>query len=120
MPIDKRENRLIFSLMTYKKTTDYLNLNRILDGSSLVTSITRLEEKLRTWDAEISQRVLERNVEGENHHEEMSTIRREHAHFVNEQTRALRVAAHQEDESKVRMDQLVRAKAEAGVKIKAS
>ena len=86
-------------------------------------NITRLEEKLRTRDAEISQitqRVLERESEVENLHEEMSTIRREHAHLVNEQTRALRVAQHQEDESKARMDQLVRAKAEADVEIKAS
>ena len=50
----------------------------------------------------------------------MSTIKREHAHLVNEQTRALRDAADQEDESKARMDLLVRAKAEADVEIKTS
>lgn len=56
----------------------------------------------------------------ENLHEEMSTIKREHAHLVNEQTRALRDAAGQEDQSKARMDQLVRAKAEVDVEIKTS
>ena len=86
-------------------------------------NITRLEEKLRTRDAEISQitqHVLEQESEVENLHEEISTIRREHAHLVNEQTRALRDAADQEDESKARVDLLVRAKAEVDVEIKAS
>ena len=50
----------------------------------------------------------------------MSTIKREHARLVNEQTRALRDAAGQEDESRIRVDQLVRAKAEADVEIKTS
>ena len=50
----------------------------------------------------------------------MSTIKRDHAHLVNEQTRALRDAADQENESKARMDLLVRTKAEADVEIKTS
>ena len=50
----------------------------------------------------------------------MSTIKREHAHLVGEQTRALRDAAAQEDESKARVDLLVQAKAEADVEIKTS
>ena len=50
----------------------------------------------------------------------MSKIKREHAHLVNEQTRALRDAAAQEDESKARVDLLVQAKAEADVEIKTS
>ena len=86
-------------------------------------NVARLEENLRTRDAEIShitQRVLERESELEHLREEMSTIKREHAHLINEQTRALRDAAGQEDESKARVDQLVRAKAEADVEIKTS
>ena len=79
-------------------------------------SITRLEENFRTRD----QRVLERESEVENLREEMSTIKHEHAHLVNEQTRALRDAADREDESKARMDLLVRVKAEADVEIKTS
>ena len=47
-------------------------------------------------------------------------MQREHAHLVSDQTRALREAANQEDESKTRVDQLVRAKAEADVEIKVS
>jgi chromosome segregation ATPase len=86
-------------------------------------NVARLEENLRARDAEIShitQRVLERESELENLREEMSTIKREHAHLINEQTRALRDAVGQEDESKARVDQLVRAKAEADVEIKTS
>jgi hypothetical protein len=89
----------------------------------LCEEVTRLEENLRIKDAEISQVtqcVLERAYEVENLHEEISTIKREHAHLINEQTKALRDAAGREDESKARMDQLVRAKAEADVQIKSS
>ena len=64
--------------------------------------------------------MLERESEVENLHEEISTIQREHAHLINEQMRALRDAADQEDESKAHADLLVRAKAEADVEIKAS
>ena len=86
-------------------------------------NVTRLEENVRTRDAEISQitqRVLERESEVESLHEQISSIKREHAHLINEQTRALRDAVGQEDESKTRVDQLVRAKAEADVEIKTS
>ena len=89
----------------------------------LCEEVNRLEESLRTKDAEISQvtqRVLERASEVENLHEEISTIKREHAHNINEQTKALRDAACREDESKARVDQLVRVKAEADVEIKSS
>ena len=83
----------------------------------------RLEQNLRARDAEISEitrRVLDRESEVENLHEEMNGIKREHAHLVDEQTRALRDAADLEGQSNARVDQLVRAKAEADVEIKAS
>ena len=86
-------------------------------------NVARLEENLRARNVEISQvtqRVLDRESEVENLREEMSAIKREHAHLVSEQTRALRDAADQEDQSNTRVDQLVRAKAEADVEIKTS
>ena len=86
-------------------------------------NVTRLEENLRARDAEtsqISQRVLDRETEIENLHEEISAIKREHTRLVNEQTRALHDAVGQENENQIRMDQLVRAKAEADVEIKSS
>ena len=50
----------------------------------------------------------------------MSTVKREHAHLISEQTRALRDAADQEDESNAHVNLLVQAKAEADVEIKTS
>jgi chromosome segregation ATPase len=84
-------------------------------------NVTRFEENLRTRDAEIfqvTQRVLERESEVENLHEEMKSVEREYAHLINEQTRALRLATDQADESKARVDQLLRAKIEADVEVK--
>jgi chromosome segregation ATPase len=63
---------------------------------------------------------LERESEVEDLREEMSTVKREHAHLINEQTRALRDAADQEDESNAHVNLLVREKAEADVEIKTS
>ena len=86
-------------------------------------NVARLEENLRLRDTEISQitqRILDRESELEDLHEEMSAMKRQHDHLVNEQTRALHDATVQQDGSQARMDQLVRAKAEADVEIKTS
>ena len=83
-------------------------------------NVSGLEGNLRARDAEISQVTQQRDSEIKNLHEEMSAIKREYTHLINEQTKALRDAAGQEDESKARVDQLVRAKAEADVELKTS
>ncbi|PPQ70922.1 hypothetical protein CVT25_004766 [Psilocybe cyanescens] len=85
-------------------------------------NIARLEENIRQRDEEISQytqRVVERESELERLREEMSSLKREHHRLVSEQNRALQDVAGQQSESKIRMEELIKAKAEADVDIKA-
>lgn len=86
-------------------------------------NITRLEQNLQQRDEEIAQytrRVVERESEVEQLREEMSKLRREHSHLISEQTRALQDVTGQQDQTKARMDEIIRAKAEADVELKTS
>jgi len=86
-------------------------------------NIARLEQNLRQRDEEIAQYtrcVVERESEVEQLREEMSKLKREHSHLMDEQTRALHDVTDQQDQTKVRMDELVRAKAETDVELKTS
>lgn len=86
-------------------------------------NIARLEQNLQQRDEEIAQytrRVVERESEIEQLREEMSKLKREHSHLLSEQTRALQDVTGQQDQTKMRMDELIRAKAEADVELKTS
>jgi chromosome segregation ATPase len=86
-------------------------------------NIARLEQNLQQRDEEIAQytrRVVERESEVEQLREEMSKLKREHSHLLSEQTRALQDVTGQQDQTKARMDELIRAKAEADVELKTS
>ena len=50
----------------------------------------------------------------------MNKLKREHSHLIGEQTRALHDVTDQQDQTKARMDELVRAKAEVDTGLKTS
>ena len=86
-------------------------------------SVSRLEEKLRQCDQELeeySQRVVRGEAETERLQEEMSDLRREYSHVVDEQSRALQEVSLREGEARSQMEALIRQKAEADVEIKTS
>lgn len=83
--------------------------------------INHLNENLHQRDEDINQ-ITQRMIAGESKveqlREEMSSLKREHSHVVDEQTRALQHASDQEKNAKTREEQFVRAKAEADVELK--
>jgi len=50
----------------------------------------------------------------------MSKLKREHSHLLNEQTGVLQDVTGQLDQTKARMDELIRVKAESDVELKTS
>lgn len=85
--------------------------------------MTRLEENLHRRDeeiAEFSQKVRAQELEAENLREELGKLKREHAHVLNEQSRALKEATGSEGEARKQLQDLVRQKAEADVELKST
>ena len=86
-------------------------------------NIARLEQNLHQRDEEIAHythRVVERESKVEQLREEMNKLKREHSHLIGEQTRALHDVTDQQDQTKARMDELVRAKVEVDTGLKTS
>jgi chromosome segregation ATPase len=88
-----------------------------------VDSVARLEDKLQQRDheaEEFSQRIIERDDETEQIREEMSNLKREHTHKVDEQIRALQEVSLREGEARVQMGGGGRGLAETDVEIRTS
>lgn len=86
-------------------------------------NVARLEQNIRQRDEEIAQltrRIRDTESEVEQFREEMSSLKRNHQHLVNEQSRALEDVTGQQDKAKSQLDELVRAKAEVDLELKTS
>lgn len=90
------------------------------DRQNAIDSIVRLEERLRQYDKELaaySQRIADREAKAENLQEEISNLRRGHAHIVDEQSKALQDVSLRECEARSQLEALVRRNAESDVEI---
>ncbi|KAG6911060.1 hypothetical protein DXG01_004575 [Tephrocybe rancida] len=86
-------------------------------------NVARLEDKLRQRDEEdtgYSQQALQREAEAEQLREEMSNLRREHTHAIDELQRALQEASVQEGGARAQVENLVRQQATVDIEMKSS